>query len=271
MVRLALTEDVGPGDATAALLPESQQFSGHILAREAGVLCGAAWAEETFRQLDGEISVAWLKRDGDVLQPNDRLCDIAGNARAVLTGERTALNFLQLLSGTATRTRAYVEAVAGTKTRILDTRKTIPGLRLAQKYAVLAGGGTNHRIGLYDAILIKENHIAAAGSIPDAVGQSRERFPNLLLETEVESLAQLDEAVAAGVDRVLLDNFELDDLVTAVKTHGDHVDLEASGGITLETIGSVARTGVDFISVGALTKHVRALDLSMRPDKPNAT
>lgn len=268
-VRLALAEDVGSGDATAALLPATQRFTGHILAREAGVLCGTEWANETFKQLDPEISVSWHKQDGDRLAPNDRLCEIEGNARAILTGERTALNFLQLLSGTASKTRLYVDAVAGTRTRILDTRKTIPGLRLAQKYAVLAGGGTNHRIGLYDAILIKENHISAAGSIPDAVGQSREQFPDLLLETEVETLEQLSEAVAAGVDRVLLDNFALEDLAEAVRAYGDRVDLEASGGITLDTIGEVARTGVDFISVGALTKHVRALDLSMRPDKPN--
>jgi nicotinate-nucleotide pyrophosphorylase (carboxylating) len=269
-VARALTEDVGTGDLTASLIPAEKQARAHVITREDATLAGTAWFDEVFRQLDREIRVRWLTEDGNRIVSNQRLCEIAGPARSILTGERTALNFLQLLSATATTTRHYVDAIAGTQCRILDTRKTIPGLRLAQKYAVVCGGGTNHRIGLFDAILVKENHIAAAGSIGAAVTAARRLNDRVMLEVEVENFEELDQALDAGVDRVLLDNFVLDDMRRAVALTRAHrnsrVELEASGNMLLEGLRAVAETGVDFISVGGLTKHVRAVDLSMRFD-----
>ncbi len=267
-VAIALREDVADGDLTAQLIPLSQSARATVITREDAVICGSAWVDEVFRQLDPRVRVAWQARDGERVQPQAVLCLIEGPARAMLTGERTALNFLQMLSATATATRTYVDAVAGTQCRILDTRKTIPGLRVAQKYAVTCGGGTNHRIGLFDAILVKENHIAAAGSISAAVQAARELNRKVMVEIEVETLDELRQALDCGVDRVLLDNFSNDQMREAVRIARSHqnkdIELEASGNMTLETLRSVAETGVDFISVGGLTKHVRAVDLSMR-------
>jgi len=267
-VATALQEDVGSGDLTAQLIPADRIARAAVITREDAVLCGTPWFDEVFRQLDPRVGVTWSARDGERVHANQQLCTLNGAARSLLTGERTALNFLQSLSAVATMTRTYVDAVAGTRCRILDTRKTIPGLRLAQKYAVRCGGGTNHRIGLFDAILIKENHIAAAGSIAGAVSEARRIAAKVLLEVEVENLAQLREALDARVDRILLDNFSLDAMREAVQTTRQHtnahVELEASGNMSLETLRAVADTGVDFISVGGLTKHVRAIDLSMR-------
>lgn len=263
-VATALREDVGSGDLTAQLIPADRTARATVITREDAVLCGTAWFDEVFRQIDPRVSVAWSARDADRVRADQRLCTLAGPARALLTGERSALNFLQMLSAAATVTRKYVDTVAGTKCRILDTRKTIPGLRVAQKYAVRCGGGTNHRIGLFDAILVKENHIAAAGSIANAVAESRRLDSKLLLEVEVENLTQLREALDARVDRVLLDNFSLEQMREAVQITSGRTELEASGNLSLETLRAVAETGVDFISVGGLTKHVRAVDLSMR-------
>ncbi|HEY4366124.1 MAG TPA: carboxylating nicotinate-nucleotide diphosphorylase [Steroidobacteraceae bacterium] len=264
----ALSEDVGSGDLTAQLIPADRQSHATVITREDAVLCGRAWVDEVFRQVDTRVRVAWSAADGDRISANQVLCRIEGPARALLTGERNALNFLQTLSATATVTRQYVDTVAGTGCRILDTRKTIPGLRLAQKYAVLCGGGTNHRIGLFDAILVKENHIAAAGSIAAAVAAARQLDNRVLLEVEVENLDQLQQALDATVDRILLDNFTHETMRKAVSITRNHtntgITLEASGNMSLETLRTVAETGVDFISVGALTKHVRAVDLSMR-------
>jgi nicotinate-nucleotide pyrophosphorylase (carboxylating) len=263
-VTTALREDVGSGDLTAQLIPADRTARATVITREDAVLCGAAWFDEVFRQIDSRVRVTWSARDADRVRADQQLCTLDGPARALLTGERTALNFLQTLSAAATVTSKYVDAVAGTKCRILDTRKTIPGLRVAQKYAVRCGGGTNHRIGLFDAILVKENHIAAAGSIANAVAESRRLNSKVLLEVEVENLTQLREALDARVDRVLLDNFSLDQMREAVKVTNGRTQLEASGNMSLETLRAVAETGVDFISVGGLTKHVRAVDLSMR-------
>ena len=267
-VKLALAEDVGAGDLTAQLIPADTSAQGKVISREQAVLCGTQWFDETFRQVDGRVRVTWAAADGDRVQPDQQLCSLEGPARALLTGERTALNFLQLLSGTATVTRQYADAVAGTHCRILDTRKTLPGLRLAQKYAVRCGGGTNHRIGLYDAILVKENHIAAAGSIAAAVVAARKLNSQVLLEVEVENFDELTQALDAKVDRILLDNFTLEDMRRAVGIARQHANagtqLEASGNVTLEGLRTIAETGVDFISIGGLTKHVRAVDLSMR-------
>jgi nicotinate-nucleotide pyrophosphorylase (carboxylating) len=266
-VDAALREDIGSGDVTAALVPAAQQVRGSVITREAAVLCGRAWAEETFRRLDPRVRLSWQAADGDRLTAGQEILAIAGPARPVLTGERTALNFLQLLSGTATATRRFVEAVAGTGCRILDTRKTLPGLRSAQKYAVRCGGGENHRLGLYDRVLIKENHVAAAGSISGAIAAARASVPQITVEVEVESLSELEEALNARPDIVLLDEFSLQDLQAAValqRRHGAPVKLEASGSVSLEAVRAIAVTGVDFISVGSLTKHVRAVDLSMR-------
>jgi nicotinate-nucleotide pyrophosphorylase (carboxylating) len=267
-VATALQEDIGSGDLTAQLIPADRIARACVITREEAVLCGTAWFDEVFRRIDAGVRVTWSVRDGDRARADQQLCTLEGSARSLLTGERTALNFLQSLSGTATVTRRYVDAVAGTKCRILDTRKTIPGLRIAQKYAVRCGGGTNHRIGLFDAILVKENHIAAAGSIANAVSEARRVAAKVLLEVEVENLVQLREALDAHVDRILLDNFSLDDMRRAVQTTRAHAnartELEASGNMSLETLRAVAETGVDYISVGALTKHVRAVDLSMR-------
>jgi nicotinate-nucleotide pyrophosphorylase (carboxylating) len=267
-VKSALEEDVGSGDLTAQLVPVERVANATVITREDGVLCGAAWFTEVFRQLDSRVGVAWSTQDGDGVRAGQVLCTLQGPARAILTGERTALNFLQMLSGTASVTRRYVDAVRGTSCRILDTRKTIPGLRLAQKYAVRCGGGTNHRIGLFDAILVKENHIAATGSIAAAVQAARRLNAQVMVEVEVETLEQLDQALSADVDRILLDNFTPDQMRRAVQVRQAHVNsgtgLEASGNMSLQTLHEVARTGVDYISVGGLTKHVRALDLSMR-------
>jgi len=265
-VRVALAEDVGPGDCTAALIPATAVATAHIISREPAVLSGRAWVDEVYRQLDPDVRIEWLVTDGDRLMPNQTVCRLTGAARALLTGERTALNFLQTLSGTATLARRWADAVAGTGARILDTRKTIPGLRLAQKYAVTCGGCHNHRIGLYDAVLIKENHIAAAGSVTAALRAAQREVAGLEIEVEVETLEQLREALAAGARRILLDNFSLDRLREAVAIAAGRARLEASGGVSLETVRAIAETGVDDISVGALTKDVRAVDLSMRFD-----
>lgn len=263
-VRQALAEDIGSGDVTAALISPTQQAHGRLITREAGVFCGRAWFEEVFAQLDARISIDWQAKDGDVITANQLLCELHGPAAAILTGERTAMNFLQTLSGTASVTRQYVQAMGVTRTRLLDTRKTIPGLRLAQKYAVYCGGGHNHRIGLYDMVLIKENHIVSCGSLTKAVQQALQDYPNLQIEVEVESLVELQEALDAGAPRILLDNFSLDDIRRAVAIAAGKAELEISGNITLENIAVLAQTGVDYISCGAITKHVRALDLSLR-------
>jgi len=266
-VDAALREDIGSGDVSAALVPAGQRVRGSIVTREAAILCGRAWADETFRRLDPQVRLGWHAADGERLAADQVIFEIEGPARAVLTGERTALNFLQLLSGTATATRRLVDAVAGTPCRILDTRKTLPGLRTAQKYAVRCGGGDNHRMGLYDRVLIKENHIAAAGSLTGAIEAARRSAPELTVEVEVESSAELQEALDAKPDIIMLDDFSLAALQAAVKLNqarGRPVKLEASGSVSLETVRAIAATGVDYISVGALTKHVRAVDLSMR-------
>jgi len=266
-VTTALREDVAGGDVTATLVPARQRVRGRVITREAMILCGVAWVEETFRQLDPQIRLNWQLEEGAQAQPEATLFTVEGPARPILTGERTALNFLQLLSATASEARRYADAVAGTGCTILDTRKTLPGLRTAQKYAVRCGGARNHRMGLYDMILIKENHIAAAGSLSKAIAGARRAAPRLQVETEVENLTQLEEALLARPETVMLDNFSLDDLRTAVNRNreaGSPVKLEASGGASLETVRAIAATGVDFISVGAITKHVRAIDLSMR-------
>jgi len=263
-VERALQEDVGDGDCTAALIPAGTVLETRVISREAAVLSGSPWFVETFRQTDPAVRVRWQASDGDLIRRDQELCRLNGPARAVLTGERTALNFLQTLSGTATQAHRYVEAVAGTGAVILDTRKTLPGLRLAQKYAVRCGGARNHRIGLFDAILIKENHISAAGSIREAVRQAMQLNAGLLIEVEVENLDELEEAWKAGAQRALLDNFNLQTLSIAVKRFKGRVELEASGGIDLQTVRAVAETGVDFISTGAITKSVQATDFSMR-------
>ena len=266
-VATALAEDIGSGDVTAQLIAADQQSTAQLICREAGILCGIDWFNQSFLQL-GDTTIEWHFKDGDTLNENDLLCTLHGNARVLLTAERTALNFLQTLSATATLTHHYAELISSTDAKILDTRKTIPGLRLAQKYAVTCGGGVNHRIGLYDAILIKENHIIAAGSIQQATASMRQQFPDLKIETEVESLDEFQQALDAGVDRVLLDNLNTDQLKQAVeinKARGEsRIELEASGGVTDKTLLAIALTGVDYISVGAITKHITALDLSLR-------
>lgn len=267
-VRDALAEDVGPGDLTAGLIDDAARRGARIVTREGMRLAGRPWAEAAFRQLDERVSIAWQADDGDRLAAGDTLCELEGPARTLLCGERTALNFLQLLSATATVTAMFVAAVDGTPARILDTRKTLPGLRLAQKYAVRCGGGANHRIGLFDAILIKENHIESAGGIAAAIAAARKLYPERPIEIEVENLSGMREALGARAERLLLDNFPLDQMQRAVtlnRTEGDPpAELEASGGISLDTVRAIAETGVDYISVGALTKNVTAIDLSMR-------
>lgn len=264
-VARALAEDVGSGDATAALVPDGQVVA-HIVSKDdaPAVLAGAAWAEACFRSLDPEARVEWPCADGSRFARGDTLCKVTGEARAVLSAERSALNFLQTLSGTATATAAYVAAIAGTHCRILDTRKTLPGLRYAQKYAVRAGGGSNHRMGLFDAVLVKENHIAAAGGIGPAVAAARALAPALMVEVEVENLRELEQALAAGADRIMLDEFNAADRGRAVALVDGRVPLEVSGNVTLDALAGIAASGVDFISVGAITKHVRAIDLSLR-------
>lgn len=263
-VARALAEDIGSGDVTAALIAADAHADARIVCREQAVLAGAAWADACFRQLDPAVRIEWHCGDGDRIAPDTVICRISGNARALVAGERNALNFLQTLSGTATTTRWYADAVAGTRAKILDTRKTLPGLRLAQKYAVRCGGGHNHRIGLFDAILIKENHVAAAGGIANAIDAARAAHPEVFLECEVESLDQLREAIGARADRVMLDEFSDAMLREAVALAAGRVPLEVSGSVDLGRIRAIAATGVDYISIGALTKHVHAVDLSMR-------
>lgn len=274
-VRAALLEDLGDAlttldqpdasaDITAQLIPADRQASARVITREAGVFCGQPWVDEVFVQLGGDVKVEWKVQDGEVLSPNQELFRLHGPARLLLTGERNALNFVQTLSGVATLTARYVAELEGTDCRLLDTRKTIPGLRTAQKYAVTCGGGKNHRIGLYDAYLIKENHILACGGIAEAISEARHLNPGKPVEVEVESLAELEQALVAKADIVMLDNFDVTMMREAVAINQGRAKLEVSGNVTLDTLAEFAATGVDFISVGALTKHVRALDLSMR-------
>lgn len=263
-VRRALAEDVGSGDITAQLIPAERLAHATVITREAAVISGTAWVDAVFRQLDSRVAVHWQVSDGDAVVANQVLFHLEGPARALLSGERTALNFLQTLSGVATRCRYYADLVEGTGVRLLDTRKTIPGLRLAQKYATTCGGCHNHRIGLYDAFLIKENHILACGGIAEAIAAARRIAPGKPVEIEVESLGELEQALSAGADIVMLDELSLDDMRSAVALTAGRAKLEASGGIDEETLRAVAETGVDYISIGALTKHVQAIDLSMR-------
>lgn len=262
-IKSFLEEDIGSGDITAAIIPETTHAYAEVLTREDIIISGQAWFDAVFNHLDTNVTINWLVSEGEAVKKNAILCKVSGSARALLTGERTALNLLQLLSATATVARKYADAVADTGCKILDTRKTIPGLRDAQKYAVACGGCHNHRIGLYDGVLIKENHIMAAGSITKAIQKARV-LTSVTVEVEVESLSELLEALAAKPDRIMLDNFSLADLRAAVKLSAGAVELEASGNIDLDNIHSIAQTGVDYISIGALTKHVKAVDLSMR-------
>ncbi|QSO21669.1 carboxylating nicotinate-nucleotide diphosphorylase [Aeromonas caviae] len=274
-VRAALLEDLGDAltaldqpdasaDITAQLIPADRISTARVITREAGVFCGQPWVDEVFAQLGGEVKVEWKVQDGERLAPNQELFRLHGPARVLLTGERNALNFVQTLSGVATLTARYVAELEGTDCRLLDTRKTLPGLRSAQKYAVTCGGGKNHRIGLFDAYLIKENHILACGGIPEAISEARRLNPDKPVEVEVESLAELEQAMAARADIVMLDNFDIPMMQEAVRLNQGRAKLEVSGNVTLDTLAGYAATGIDFISVGALTKHVRALDLSMR-------
>ena len=263
-VARALAEDIGTGDVTAGLIPAAKQASATVICREAAILCGTAWFNEVFRQLDPAVHIIWQHQDGEHVTANAVLCTLQGSARSILSGERAALNFLQTLSATATATRRYVDLVAHTQCRILDTRKTLPGLRTAQKYAVVCGGGTNHRIGLYDRVLIKENHIMAAGSITAAIQQARQLHPGILVEVETENLQELAEATAAQADIIMLDEYSLADMREAVRITDGRIPLEASGGVSPETLVAIAETGVNFVSIGGITKHVRAVDLSMR-------
>lgn len=263
-VRLAIEEDVSTGDITAELIPESQQATAQIISRDQAVIAGRAWVDEVFKQVDPTVKVEWMVSDGDCVPPNTLLFTLQGSARSLLTGERAALNFLQTLSGTATIAKQYSDKVANTSVKLLDTRKTLPGLRLAQKYAVTCGGCYNHRIGLFDAFLIKENHILAAGGIESAISQAKTNHPGKPVEVEVESFDELNQALHAGADIIMLDNFTPDQMREAVAQVNGRAKLEASGNITDDTLVSYAETGVDYISIGALTKHCRAIDLSMR-------
>lgn len=264
IVSLALQEDIGEGDVTSALLPASLQVEAAIISREPMVVCGQPWVNEVFHQVDEKIKIEWVIAETDWLENPTTLCTIYGSARSILTAERTALNFLQTLSATATQTSYYVQKLHGTQTRLLDTRKTLPGLRVAQKYAVTCGGGLNHRMGLFDAFLIKENHIKACGSIAQAIALARQTHKNILVEIEVETIAELNEAIAARPDRILLDNFNHDMLNEAIRINTPKMcSLEVSGGVTPENIASIAQLGVDFISVGAITKSIEAIDLSL--------
>ncbi len=262
-VKLALDEDIGAGDVTAELIDNKQQAHATVICREDGILCGAAWFDLVFKQLNPNINIHWLIPDGAIIKANQEICTFNGPARTLLTGERSALNFLQSLSGTATTVQQYVQVISGTKTKLLDTRKTIPGLRLAQKYAVRCGGGENHRTGLFDMVLIKENHIASAGSITLALHAAQRMHPKLPIEVEVEKLIELEEALDAGAVRILLDNMSNEVLTQAVKVNRGRAKLEASGNVTLDTLRDIALTGVDYISIGAITKNLKSLDLSM--------
>lgn len=263
-VAAALAEDIGSGDISAALIPPDREATAQILFRQAAVLCGRPWVEQVFHQIDPKVRLDWHRQDGDRIEPDTVVLKLAGNARALLSGERAALNFLQMLSATATRTAFFVDQVKGTGVKLLDTRKTLPGLRIAQKYAVVCGGGQNHRLGLYDAFLIKENHIAACGSIAAAVAAARVLAPGKVIEVEVETLDELDQALAVGAPMILLDNFTLADTREAVRRTAGRAKLEASGGINEDTLKDMAATGVDYISMGTLTKDIRSTDLSMR-------
>jgi nicotinate-nucleotide pyrophosphorylase (carboxylating) len=263
-VARALAEDVGTGDLSAALIPTETTAHARVISRQPAIIAGSPWFNEVFRQLDKRVTVDWRVQQGQPVKAGAAICDVQGPARALLTGERVALNFLQLLSATATAAHGFVEVVKGTSAVILDTRKTLPGLRAAQKYAVTCGGARNHRMGLFDEILIKENHIAAAGSISAIVSAARRRHPDIDIEVEVEHIGQIEEALAAGANIILLDNFTLDDLKTAVELNDGRARIEVSGGVSLRDIRAIAQTGVDYISVGALTKNIAAIDLSMR-------
>ena len=263
-VRAALAEDIGDGDITAALVAPDARARARVITREAAVVCGRPWVDEVFRQVDAAVRISWKCDDGERVAAGATLYELEGPAQALLTGERTALNFLQLLSGTATRCATFAALLDGLPTRLLDTRKTIPGLRVAQKYAVRCGGGRNHRIGLFDAFLVKENHIAACGSIAAAIATARRNAPGKPVEVEVETLSQLEEALAAGVDSALLDNFDLEGMRRAVAITAGRAKLEASGGVSETTLRAIAETGVDYISMGTLTKDCKAIDLSMR-------
>lgn len=263
-VRIALQEDLGKGDVTASSFDPDRTTKAKVICRQQAVLCGQHWFNEVFHQLDTNAQSNWLLQDADIIDKGATVCTLQGTAQALLSGERTALNFLQTLSATATLTRKYVEQIAGTSAQLLDTRKTLPGMRHAQKYAVLCGGGKNHRMGLYDAILIKENHIAVAGSITKAVAVAKQQHPSLKLEVEVETNEQLKEALSTGADTILLDNFSLSELETAVDINDNRKKLEASGNITLDNIREIAKTGVHFISIGAITKNIQAVDFSMQ-------
>jgi nicotinate-nucleotide pyrophosphorylase (carboxylating) len=268
LVKQCLKEDIGSGDLTAKLTPKKSQIDGKIISREKGIICGVAWVNEVFRRVgnqhDTKIDISWRVSDGDTVKENQMLCRFEGTSRPVLTGERTALNIMQTLSGTATVTHEYASAIAHTNARLLDTRKTLPSLREAQKYAVLCGGGVNHRIGLYDGIIIKENHLRSGKSLEKIVSDAITSVPvGTMVELEVENLDELERGLAAGAKRIMLDDFSIKDMRTAVELTGNKADLEASGGVNLDTIVAIAETGVDFISCGAITKHVTALDLSM--------
>ncbi|MVF11177.1 carboxylating nicotinate-nucleotide diphosphorylase [Ketobacter sp. MCCC 1A13808] len=263
-VAFALEEDVRDGDITANLIPANNTAKARIITREQAVVCGVDWVNEVFRQVDPQVRVEWQVKDGDTVQPDQNLFTLEGKARSLLTGERCALNFLQTLSATATVCQQYANRVAGTGVKLLDTRKTLPGLRTAQKYAVTCGGCFNHRVGLYDAFLIKENHIAACGGIAEAVSTAKRQAPGKPVEVEVETFGELEQALAAGADVIMLDDFSVADMVKAVEIAGGRAKLEASGGITDETLRDIAETGVNYISIGGLTKHCRAIDLSMR-------
>lgn len=266
----ALNEDIGSGDISAKLIAKKQSACATVICREPALMCGQAWFNEVFAQLDQQVSIEWLVQEGDKLSANTLLCRLQGRARSLLTGERTALNFLQTLMGTATAANRYAEELAAHgKTKLLDTRKTLPGLRLAQKYAVRMGGGVNHRVGLYDAVLIKENHIMAAGSLAKAVAKAKEKFPNTFIEAEVESLAELTVALNLPLDRIMLDNFSLQDIHQAVQLTQGKIPLEVSGNVTFDNLAALTQTGVDFISTGAITKHLYAIDLSMRFELEN--
>jgi nicotinate-nucleotide pyrophosphorylase (carboxylating) len=264
LVNQALIEDIGTGDITAELIDVAESTTAKVITREAMVLCGIDYFNEVFKQVDASINIEWLHKDGDVIPANADLCKINGKAKTILTAERTALNFLQTLSATATYTHRLNQLIKHTKAKLLDTRKTIPGLRQAQKYAVKCGGGVNHRMGLYDAFLIKENHIRAAGSISNAVAKARELDADLLLEVEVENFAELEEALECRVPRIMLDNFDINRLVHAVSLNQNRAELEASGNVSEKTIAAIAETGVNYISVGKLTKDIQAIDLSLR-------
>ncbi|MEM7209011.1 MAG: carboxylating nicotinate-nucleotide diphosphorylase [Pseudomonadota bacterium] len=262
-VAAALHEDMGSGDITAALL-NNHDVNARVVCRDRAVVCGTAWFDEVFRQIDDTIAVSWKKSDGDEVDAGTTLCSLSGPGPAILSGERTALNFLQTLSGTASTTRLFADALKGSSTQLLDTRKTIPGLRLAQKYAVKCGGGTNHRVGLFDAFLIKENHIAAAGGIAEACARARKMYQEKLLEVEVETFDELQQAIDANVDRIMLDNFSLEETTQAVRIANGRIPLESSGDININSIARIAATGVDYISIGAITKHVQAINLSLQ-------